>query len=107
MVYVRVLTLRELSPFAYYMYLVFYNVVYVIPLLAMVVVFTATLGARRLTEWQGRVLKLLSGLMMVTLGAVLAFKPELLNNFFAMIGLLGGAIALSLLISLFVRHDQG
>lgn len=105
MVYVRVLTLRELSPFAYYMYLVFYNVVYVIPLLVMVVVFTATLGARKLTEWQGRVLKLLSGLMMVTLGAVLAFKPELLNNFFAMVGILGGAIALSLLISLLMPHD--
>jgi thiol-disulfide isomerase/thioredoxin len=105
MIYVRVLTLRELSPFAYYMYLVFYNVVYVIPLLLVVIVFTSTLGARKLTEWQGRVLKLLSGLMMVTLGAVLAFKPELLNNFFAMVGLLGGAIVLSLLISVLVHHE--
>jgi len=105
MVYVRVLTLNELTPFSYYMYLVFYNVVYVIPLLAVVVVFTATLGARKLTEWQGRVLKLLSGLMMVTLGTVLAFKPELLNNFFAMVGLLGAAVALSLLISLLMHHD--
>jgi thiol-disulfide isomerase/thioredoxin len=105
MVYVRVLTLRELSPFAYYMYLVFYNLVYIIPLLLVVVVFTSTLGARKLTEWQGRVLKLLSGLMMVTLGTVLAFKPELLNNFFAMVGLLGGAIMLSLLISVLVPHE--
>jgi len=105
MVYVRVLTLKELSPFAYYMYLVFYNVVYVIPLLAVVVVFTATLGARKLTEWQGRMLKLLSGLMMVTLGAVLALKPELLNNFFAMVGLLGGSVVLSLLIGLLMHND--
>lgn len=105
MVYVRVLTLSELSPFSYYMYLVLYNVVYVIPLLTVVIIFTATLGAKKLSEWQGRVLKLLSGLMMVTLGAVLAFKPELLNNFFAMIGLLGGAIVLSLLISLVVHHE--
>ena len=42
---------------------------------------------KQLTEWQGRVLKLLSGTMMVTLGAVLALSPSLLSNFFAMVAL--------------------
>lgn len=42
-----------------------------IPLSVIVIVFTATLGAKKLTEGQGRALKLLSGLMMLGLGVVL------------------------------------
>ena len=79
MVYTRVLTLRELGTSSYYMYLVFYNLVYVIPLAIMVLVFTFTLGSRKLTEWEGRLLKLLSGSMMLMLGGVLLIKPTLLE----------------------------
>ncbi len=43
-------------------------------------VFTVTLGSRKLTERQGRVLKLLSGVMMLMLGGVVLFRPALLNN---------------------------
>jgi uncharacterized membrane protein YfcA len=71
MVYTRVLTLHKLSSFQYYQYLVLYNIVYVVPLAIIVAVITVTLGTRKLTEWQGRQLKLVSGLMMLALGAVL------------------------------------
>ena len=50
------------------------------PLLAIVLAFTLTLGARKLTERQGRVLKLLSGLMMLGLGAVLLVAPDRLSS---------------------------
>lgn len=106
MVYVKILTLREMSTASYYSYLVFYNLVYVIPLLVLVVIFTMTLGARKLSEWQGRVLKLLSGVMMVTLGGVLALKPALLGNFFAMVGLMAVAISISLGVSLLMRPQD-
>ncbi len=106
MVYVKILTLRELSTASYYMYLILYNIIYVIPLLVMVIIFTATLGARKLTEWQGRVLKLLSGMMMVTLGGVLALRPEMLSNFFAMLGLMGAAFMVSLVLSLLMRPSE-
>jgi thiol-disulfide isomerase/thioredoxin len=80
MVFTRVLTLRSLSQAEYYLYLVFYNIVYIIPLLAIVFVFVITLGSRKLTVWQGRVLKLLSGLMMLCLALVLLINPALLNS---------------------------
>ncbi|UHD16995.1 glutaredoxin family protein [Thiocapsa bogorovii] len=78
MVYTRVLTLHDLSAPAYYGYLALYNLIYVLPLLAIVLVFTFTLGAKKLTERQGRILKLLSGLMMLGLGAVMLLAPEML-----------------------------
>jgi glutaredoxin len=78
MVYTRALTLQDLSVPAYYGYLALYNLIYVLPLLGIVLVFTFTLGAKKLTERQGRILKLLSGLMMLGLGAVMLLAPELL-----------------------------
>lgn len=80
MVYTRVLTLSNLSTASYYLYLLFYNIVYVIPLLAFVALFAVTLGSRKLGEREGRVLKLLAGLMMLQLGAVLLIRPEMLNS---------------------------
>lgn len=80
MVFTRILTLNDLSTPLYYLYLVLYNVVYVIPLFIIVTIFTVTLGKRKLSEWQGRVLKLVSGTMMLGLGGVLFINPALLND---------------------------
>lgn len=95
LVYTRILTLSELPAISYYLYLALYNVVYVLPLLVIVVIFTLTLGARKLTEEQGRLLKLLSGLMMLGLGLVLIAAPDLLNNVLtaALLLVLSGAVA--------------
>jgi hypothetical protein len=76
MVYTRLLTLAELSPAARYGYLAAYNLIYVVPLAAIVAVFAGTLGARKLTEREGRLLKLMSGVMMLGLGALLLLAPE-------------------------------
>ncbi len=92
LVYTRALTLNELSTAGYYLYLAFYNLVYVLPLLVIVVVFTFTLGSRKLSAGEGRVLKLLSGLMMLGLGAVLIAAPELLDNGLTAIALLALAL---------------
>ncbi|MCK7494235.1 MAG: hypothetical protein MZW92_25745 [Comamonadaceae bacterium] len=88
MVFARILTLNELPPVSYYLYLVLYNLVYVVPLSVIVGIFTVTLGRKKLTEWQGRVLKLLSGTMMLGLGAVLLINPSLLNNVLVSLALL-------------------
>jgi hypothetical protein len=95
MIYTRVLTLHKLTTAQYYLFLVLYNVVYVLPLAAIVAVITVTLGARKLTEWQGRKLKLVSGLMMLSLGMVLIINPALLNNVFAAVALLGAVLIVS------------
>jgi len=92
MVYTRVLTLRELPQWLYYLYLGMYNLAYVLPLLIIVLLFSLTLGSHKLSEFEGRLLKLLSGLMMLGLGLVLLIAPQLLQNLLAVAGLLLGAL---------------
>lgn len=57
-----------------YGWLAYYNVIYILPLLAITLVFTFTLGARKLSEAEGRFLKLVSGLMMFGLGLLLVLS---------------------------------
>ena len=104
MVYTRILTLHTLPAVSYYLYLVLYNVVYVIPLLVIVGVFAVTLGRKQLTEQQGRVLKLLSGIMMLNLALVLLIKPELLNNALISFMILTGSVGVSLVIACVARR---
>ncbi len=80
MVFTRALTLHKMGKIAYYGYLALYCAVYIVPLAVIVVIFTVTLGGRKLSEWQGRVLKLVSGVMMLGLGGVLLTQPALLND---------------------------
>lgn len=97
MVYTRILTLNQLDTSKYYLYLAFYNLVYVIPLFIIVLIFTYTLGSRKLAESEGRALKLMSGLMMLGLGGVLLIQPEWLTNLAVAAGLLAAAVSLTLL----------
>jgi len=98
MVFTRMLTLNNLSTTSYYMYLLLYNLVYIIPLAVIVIIFTYTLGSRKLSEYEGRVLKLISGVMMLLLGLVLLLKPSILNNVVASIVMIVMALILSVLI---------
>lgn len=93
MIFTKVLTSHGLPTLKYYLYLIFYNVIYVIPLLFIVLMFSITLGAKKLTEWQGQVLKLISGLMMLGLGLVILISPSLLSNIFVAVGLLAVTLA--------------
>ena len=101
MVFTRILTMHHIGKFSYYLYLLLYNAVYIVPLAVIVVIFAVTLGAKQLTEWQGRVLKLISGLMMFGLGLILLIKPALLNNvFIAGLLLVSALIVTGMIISL-------
>jgi hypothetical protein len=106
MVYTRTLTLNELPTSTYYLYLVIYNVLYVVPLLAITLVFVYTLGSRKLKESEGRILKLLSGNMMLGLGMMLLFYPQGLSHagiailvLVAALGCTGVVISLSKLMA--------
>jgi hypothetical protein len=99
MVYTRALTLAKLESWQYYAWLAVYNVIYVLPLLAIVVVFTKTMGARKLTESEGRILKLVSGFMMLGFGLVLLFAPNLLTNTLASILVLVLAVVASVAVA--------
>jgi thiol-disulfide isomerase/thioredoxin len=100
MVYTLTLTrAHDLVTWEYYAWLAAYNVIYVIPLLAIVVVFTKTMGARKLSEAEGRLLKLISGFMMLGFALVLLLAPSMLTNPVASIGVLALAVVASIVIA--------
>jgi hypothetical protein len=74
-VYTRILTLRDLPPWKYYGYLALYNVAYVLDDGLMLALAVVTLSRRKLQERGGRWLKLVSGSVMLALGAVLIGRP--------------------------------
>lgn len=106
MVFTRVLTLSELGLSQYYLYLVLYNVIYIIPLLLIVLAFSWTLGRKKLSEGEGRLLKLMSGSMMLGLGLILLLKPELLGNMMASLLVIGSAVILTGIAALMQRLNR-
>ena len=105
MAFTRLLTLRAQSTTAHYLYLLLYNLIYVLPLIAIVLAFVRTLGARKLEAHEGRLLKLLSGLMMLGLGLLLLIAPQRLDHPATALGLLLLAGALTALAAR--RTPQG
>ncbi len=104
MVFTKVLTLNNLPSFTCYMYLMLYNLIYIIPLTVIVLVFTVTLGKRNVSEWQGRVLKFVSGTIMFGLGLILIVDPSILNNLLISSGIFLGTIVSSLIIAVFAKN---
>ena len=80
-IYTAILTSYSLSGFSFYMYIFFYNLIYVIPLIIIVAIVVITLGKWKLSEFQGKMLKLFSGIMIFSLGIILLINPSLLSDF--------------------------
>lgn len=74
-IYTAVLTQHQLTPAAHYAYLGLYILGYVADDSVMVGTAVATLSSRKLSERAGRWLKLLGGMVMLALGAVLLLRP--------------------------------
>lgn len=77
--YTAVLTRHELEPAAHYAYLGLYILGYIFDDSLMVATAVIALSSRKLTEYTGRWLKLLSGTVMLVLGGVLIVRPEWLS----------------------------
>jgi hypothetical protein len=73
--YTRILTLQGLDRLAYYGYLVLYNVVYMLDDVVVLAIGAITISHYKLQEREGRWLKLISGLVMASLGVVLLVQP--------------------------------
>ncbi len=99
LIYTTILTSYNLSPLQYYLYIFLYNVIYVIPLLLIVSVAVITLGRWKMSEYQGRVLKLFAGLMILSLGLFLLIDSTMLENFLVPIIILLICIFLTYIIS--------
>lgn len=97
LVYTRLLSLQVQDVLVQHVWLALYNLIYVLPLLAIVLLFVRTMGARKLGEREGRLLKLLSGLMMLGLGGLLVLAPARLDDPLMAPGLMLGAVGLTAL----------
>ncbi len=69
--FTRILTLKQLDRLSYYGYLLLYDLAYMLDDVIVLAIGVITLSQRRLQEKEGRWLKLISGLVMVGLGAYL------------------------------------
>ena len=93
-VYTRTLTLSSISGIEYYMYILFYNIMYVLPISAIVLIFAWSLGSRKFSVEGVKNLKLISGLMILFLGAILLLDYTLLENIAITFSILILAVAL-------------
>jgi glutaredoxin len=75
-IYTAVLTQQDLSASAHYAYLGLYILGYMADDSLMVATAVVALNSRKLTEKGGRLLKLLSGLVMLALGLIMLTRPE-------------------------------
>jgi hypothetical protein len=101
-----ILPLYSLSGFENYLYILLYNIIYIIPLIIIVLIVVLTLGRFKLSEFQGRQLKLFSGLMILSLGEILIFKLTLLENIFVTIGILLFSFCLTMCLSFIWKRDM-
>jgi glutaredoxin len=74
--YTSILTMRQLDRWAYYGYLALYNMAYMLDDVLVLAIGVITMSRYRLQEREGRWLKLISGLVMVVLAAVLLLQPK-------------------------------
>ncbi len=94
MIYTKALTMHGLDTLGYYLYLALYNLFYVMPLMAIVIAFAWTLGAKRISKGMGEALKLISGLMMLRFGLTLIIAPGLMTDLGYTVTLIGTSIVL-------------
>jgi len=87
-------------------YLVLYNIIYVIPLIIIVSIVVFTLGRWKLTEFQGRILKLFSGIMILSLGEVLLIEPNMLESIFITLIILVASFALTFVTSFLWKKSE-
>ncbi len=107
LVYTRNLASYSLSATEYYTYIFFYNVIYVIPLIIIVLIFVLTLGKRKLTEWHGQMMKLVTGIMLSSFGAIFLINYQLLANIITPILLLVFSLLATAVISSIWKRYMG
>jgi len=87
-------------------YLVFYNIIYVIPLIIIVSIVVFTLGRWKLTEYQGRLLKLFSGIMILSLGEILFIAPNMLESIFITLMILSSSFFITFIANLLWEKSE-
>jgi thiol-disulfide isomerase/thioredoxin len=95
------LATENLPTLTYYAYILLYTVVYVIPLFIILIVSVFSLRINKLTEWQGRILKLFPGIFLFSFGILMVIDYQLLqgNNLVFLLMLIGLDIIITIIIA--------
>jgi len=67
------------NSFSYYLYLFFYNLVYVIPLIVIITIFGYTFKGKQISQRKMQIIKFIGGLIMILLGLILIINPSLIG----------------------------
>jgi len=95
------LAVENLPTMTYYGYIVLYTFVYILPLFIILIISVFTLKVQKLTEWQGRILKLFPGIFLLSFGIVMLVDYQLLQgeNLVFLLTLIGLDIIITILIA--------
>lgn len=77
-IYIQILALNDLPGWLYYFYLILYVFIFILPLVFVFVVSVVTLQLTGISTRYGRTVHLIAGIIMLILGFLMIFKPELL-----------------------------
>lgn len=94
----------ELSFFTYSALFLLYLLIYLLVEIIIVLTAVITMRATRLQEVHGRILKLLGGIIMISLSAVMFIDPGLMENISSVVGIFSISFGLTVLIIIFHRY---
>jgi len=77
-IYTGILTSHSIAGFGYYIYLLLYNLVYVLPLFAIITIFGYTFKGKQIDKNTMAKIKFIGGAIMLLLGLILLIKPGLI-----------------------------
>jgi len=97
--YTNILTSYNLPPAQNYFYILIYNILYVLPLIILAIIFGIIKKQWKMSEWQGRLLKLYSGVLIVSLGLILIINRHLLKKVEIAVGVIIIDILVAFIIS--------
>lgn len=100
----NIVAAQDVSTLNFVGLLLLYMVIYQLDELAIFFVAVFTLKASRLEEKHGRILKLIGGILMLTLAAVMLFKPTLMNQLSSALLIFAIAFGVTALILLLHRR---
>ena len=103
----NLLTANDVGPAAFAGLLGVYMLIYQLDELLIFGVAVVTLRASKLQERHGRVLKLVSGLLMLSLAVVMVVDPALMSTVAGSLAVFGIALGATVLVVLVVLVDQG
>ncbi len=102
-IWTNLLTAQGVSALTFILLLLLYMLIYQIDELAIFLSVVFTLKTSRIEEKQGRILKLIGGMLMLTLAVVMLVNPSLMNNLTSSLLIFGIAFGAAILVLLIHR----